>query len=117
MPSFGRRPNPVFSDEYRALISVLVDARKRAGVTQRGLAGALGKASSHVQRIEGGQRRVDVLELYQIAKLLQVEPAQLFGEMASRLDELTVLPPPRSGGGGPRAERSEERVVEGASGR
>lgn len=88
MASFGRRPNPVFSDEYRALIAVLVDARKRAGITQRGLAGALGKASSHVQRIEGGQRRVDVLELYQIAKLLQVEPAQLFGRMASTLDEL-----------------------------
>jgi len=97
--SFGRRPNPVFSDEYRALISVLVDARKRAGVTQRGLAGALGKASSHVQRIEGGQRRVDVLELYQIAKLLQVEPAQLFGEMAARLDELEAPRPSHAGAG------------------
>ena len=88
MASFGRRPNPVFSDEYRALVSVLVDARQRAGITQRGLAGGLGKASSHVQRIEGGQRRVDVLELYQIAKLLNVEPAGLFDQIAAKLDEL-----------------------------
>jgi transcriptional regulator with XRE-family HTH domain len=88
LASFARRPNPVFSDEYRALVSVLVSARKRAGVTQRGLAGQLGKASSHVQRIEGGQRRVDALELYQIAKLLKLDPAELFEQIAAKLDDL-----------------------------
>lgn len=88
MAFFTRRPNPVFSDEYRALVSVLVAARKRAGVTQRGLAGQLGKASSHVQRIEGGQRRVDALELYQIAKLLKLDPAELFDQIAAKLDAL-----------------------------
>ncbi|CAN7575369.1 helix-turn-helix transcriptional regulator [Phenylobacterium sp. LjRoot219] len=91
MATFARRPNPVFSDEYRALVAVLATARKRAGVTQRGLADRLGKASSHVQRIEGGQRRVDALELYQIAKLLQVDPGELFEQIAAKLDELEPL--------------------------
>jgi len=90
---FGRRPNPVFSDEYQALVSVLVEARMEAGVTQRGLAAQLGKAASHVQRIEGGQRRVDALELYQIAKLLKVEPASLFREIACRLDQMAAGAP------------------------
>jgi transcriptional regulator with XRE-family HTH domain len=90
LQSFGRRPNPVFSDEYHALVDVLAQARKEAGVTQRGLAARLGKAASHVQRIEGGQRRIDILEFYQIAKLLELEPAQLFGRIAARLDALSL---------------------------
>jgi transcriptional regulator with XRE-family HTH domain len=88
--SFARRPNPVFSPEYRALISVLAAARKQAGVTQRGLAAKLGKANSHVQRIECGQRRLDVLEFYQIARLLELDPASLFIQIASKLDALGV---------------------------
>lgn len=90
MVSFGRRPNPVFSAEYRALVSVLAAARQGAGITQRGLAASLGKAASHVQRIEGGQRRVDLLEFYQIAKLLQLDPAWLFAQVASKLDGLNA---------------------------
>jgi transcriptional regulator with XRE-family HTH domain len=87
---FGRRPNPVFSDEYHALVAVLAEARREAGVTQRGLAARLGKAASHVQRIESGQRRLDLLEFYQIAKLLEVEPATLFGRIAATLDAMSL---------------------------
>lgn len=60
------------------MVSVLAAARQSAGVTQRALAPSLGKAASHVQRIEGGQRRLDLLEFYQIAKLLKLESARLF---------------------------------------
>lgn len=90
MVSFGRRPNPVFSEQYRAVVSVLAAARQGAGVTQRALAARLGKAASHVQRIESGQRRIDLLEFYQIAKLLQLDPARLFEQVASTLDDLSA---------------------------
>ena len=55
----SRRPNPVFSDEYAAIREVWIAARRRSGLSQRDLAARLGKCSSHIGRIEAGQRRVD----------------------------------------------------------
>ena len=39
-----RRPNPVFSDEYAAIRGLLVEARGRAGLSQRQLAARIGNA-------------------------------------------------------------------------
>ena len=71
---FPRQPNPVFSAEYRAMIEVIVEARRAAGLPQRALAERLGKAHSHVSMIERGQRRLDSLELYRIARCLGIRP-------------------------------------------
>lgn len=86
--AYARRPNPVFSDEYRLLRDALLDARRQAGVSQRDLAARIGRSHSHVVRIEVGQRRVDTLEFYRIARSLGVEPVQLFAEISSKLDAL-----------------------------
>lgn len=88
MPSFCRRPNPVFSDEYQQLRETLVEARQLAGISQRDLAGRLGKSHSHVARIECGQRRVDTLEFYRIARSIGVEPARLFEKVIGKLADL-----------------------------
>jgi transcriptional regulator with XRE-family HTH domain len=81
-----RRPNPVFSDEYRVLLDVVRQARRRSGLSQRELSTRLGKAQSHVCMIERGQRRIDSLELYFMAKAVGVDPGVLFGQIARRLD-------------------------------
>lgn len=81
-----RRPNPVFSEDYAALRQVLVRARRRSGLSQRALAARLGKSQSHVNLIERGQRRVDSLELYFIAKALSLRPEVLFAEIAASLE-------------------------------
>lgn len=86
--SFNRRPNPVFSDEYRALVGVIVEARSEAGLSQRGLAAKLGKSASHISMIEAGQRRVDALELHRLANCLGLEPAVLARRISNRLDAL-----------------------------
>jgi transcriptional regulator with XRE-family HTH domain len=83
-----RRPNPVFSPEYRAIVAVLIDARRRAGLSQRALAGQIGKSPSHVTMIERGQRRVDTLELLLMARAMNLDPLILVGRMASRIEEL-----------------------------
>jgi transcriptional regulator with XRE-family HTH domain len=85
----SRRPNPVFSDEYRVLRETLVQARRTAGCSQAELALRLGKAKSHVAMIERGQRRVDSLELYLMARCLGLEPRALFGRIADGLDRLS----------------------------
>lgn len=83
-----RRANPVFSPEYRAMVSVLVQERKAAGLSQRQLAARLGRAASHVGLIETGQRRIDALELLRIARCLGADPVRLYDAMTRSVDDL-----------------------------
>jgi transcriptional regulator with XRE-family HTH domain len=95
VPSVIRRPNPVFSEEYRVLREVIVEARKASGLSQRALGAALGKSGSHICMIERGQRQVDALELYRIAKVLDRDPAGLFDLICQRVDALAAGTNPR----------------------
>lgn len=52
---------------------MLVKARKSAGLTQDDLAQKLKKPQSFVAKIEGGERRLDVIELLEITKLLKAD--------------------------------------------
>lgn len=58
--------------EYKQLIAKLKTARTSAGLTQIEVAERLKKPQSYVSKIENGQRRLDVLELKQLAKLYKV---------------------------------------------
>ena len=86
-----RRPNPVFSDEYGVIREALIAARRQAGLSQAEVALRLGKAKSHVALIERGQRRVDSLELYRIARCLGAEPEALFARISRRLDAMSEV--------------------------
>jgi transcriptional regulator with XRE-family HTH domain len=89
----ARRANPVFSDEYRVLRDVVREARFAARLSQRDLAAGLGKHPSHIAMIECGQRRIDALELYRMAKVLGVAPVHLFEAIATRLEEFEGAAP------------------------
>jgi transcriptional regulator with XRE-family HTH domain len=66
---------------HRILIEVLVTARKAAGLNQRDLAARLKRPRSFVGRIESGERRIDVIEFIEIARVLEVDPRQLFAKI------------------------------------
>jgi hypothetical protein len=68
--------------KYATLGSCLAAVRNRAGVTQDQLAERLKKPQSFVSAYERGQRRVDVLELLTILSALEVDPADVFAEIA-----------------------------------
>ena len=70
-----------FTHEYAAFLEGLVAARKRQGLTQQALAGLLGKPQSFVSKYESGERRLDVVEFIQIAKVLGEDPVRLLREM------------------------------------
>ena len=55
---------------HKALVAMLIEARERAGMTQTDLADRLGEYQSFVARLESGQRRVDVVELIELAGIL-----------------------------------------------
>jgi transcriptional regulator with XRE-family HTH domain len=74
---------PLRSREHRALCALLAEARSQAGLTQRDLALRLKRPHSYVAKIEGGERRIDVLEFIEVARALRIDPIKLFARVAS----------------------------------
>jgi transcriptional regulator with XRE-family HTH domain len=66
---------------HRELITLLVSTRNQAGLTQRDLAARLKRPHSFIGRIEAGERRVDVVEFIEIARVLDIDPKQLFAKL------------------------------------
>lgn len=62
---------------YAKLREVLVAAREAAGLSQHELARRLGRPQSFVSKCESGERRVDIVEMIQIAKILRADPLDL----------------------------------------
>ena len=77
----------VFTGAHKHLVRVLKDARTKSGLKQEELAERLGRERTMISLIETGQRRVDVLEFYAIAKALGVNPTELFDELSKKLPD------------------------------
>ena len=56
-------------ERYRTLLLRLREARKAAGMSQEDVAAALGVPQKYISRIETGERRIDPLELQELADL------------------------------------------------
>jgi transcriptional regulator with XRE-family HTH domain len=63
------------SADYTRFLALLAQARKDAGIAQQKLADRLDRPQSFVAKIEGGERRIDVIEFIAIAKAIGREPA------------------------------------------
>jgi transcriptional regulator with XRE-family HTH domain len=66
-------------ERYRTLLARLREARKEAGMSQEEVAAALGAPQKFISRIETGERRIDPLELEELAHLYG-KPLQFFLE-------------------------------------
>jgi len=73
------------AEELRILGEVLVRVRERAGLKQSDLAARLGLPASYLSKIENGTRRLDVIELIQIARAMKVDPAGIVHEIEKAL--------------------------------
>ncbi len=62
-------PRTVNNDEHMKIVERLKEARHEAGLDQVEVAEKLGRTQSYVSKIESGQRRFDVLQLKEFAKL------------------------------------------------
>ncbi len=69
----------IYTDPYKKFIEKLCQARKENGLTQTDVAVALGKHQSYVAKCESGERRVDVIELVEFARLYK-KPLDYFVE-------------------------------------
>jgi hypothetical protein len=67
-------PSSVRDPIYRELISSLVAARIDAELTQQAVAERLARPQSYVAKVEGCERRLDVVEFLQVARAIGIDP-------------------------------------------
>lgn len=71
---------------HGVLRAILVEARRKAGLTQKELAGRLQWVQSRVGKIETGERRIDPVELVAWARGCGMNPRTLFTHFVRRLE-------------------------------
>ncbi|MBU1075168.1 helix-turn-helix domain-containing protein [Patescibacteria group bacterium] len=59
----------IYSKDHKFLIEQLKKARIEADLNQEKAAELLGKTQSYISKIEAGQRRIDVVQLKEFAKI------------------------------------------------
>jgi len=59
----------IYSDEHKRIVERLLKAREDAGLDQTQVAKRFGKTQSFISKIESGQRRIDLVQLKEFAKL------------------------------------------------
>ncbi len=71
----------IYSQQYQRLCELLIEARRKAGLTQVEVAERLGKPQSFVAKYEGGERRLDVVEFVAVARALELDPKALIDRL------------------------------------
>ncbi len=75
----------MFSKGYDSFLRLLVQARKRTGLTQAGLAARLGRPQSYVSKYEHGERRIDIIEFLEIAEATKIDPGTFITDLRRRM--------------------------------
>jgi transcriptional regulator with XRE-family HTH domain len=70
-------PRSLHSEDYRKLTAILLDARKRADLTQQQVADRLERPQSFIAKVEGGERRIDLGEFVALSRALDTDPRTL----------------------------------------
>ena len=71
----------IFTERYRHFRRFLKQKRKDKNLTQWELARQLNMPLSFVGKYEQGERRLDIIELMDIAEVLDFDPAEVFVEL------------------------------------
>ncbi|MGO4527001.1 helix-turn-helix domain-containing protein [Microvirga sp. 2MCAF35] len=61
---------------YRRLVSLIVEARLKAKLTQGQVAEKLGKFQSQIASIESGGRRIDLVEFLDLCEAIGLDPLE-----------------------------------------
>lgn len=59
----------IFTKSHKDLVRRLIRARKEAKLKQNDVAKKLGKTQSYISKIEAGQRRIDTVQLKELAAI------------------------------------------------
>jgi transcriptional regulator with XRE-family HTH domain len=67
----------IYSQEHKQLVERLIKAREAAKLRQEDVAEELGRTQSYISKIESGQRRVDIVQLQELANIYK-KPLKYF---------------------------------------
>jgi len=59
----------IFTESHKELVKRLVEARRKAKLTQTDAAKKLGRKQPYISKIEAGQRRIDIVQLKEFARI------------------------------------------------
>lgn len=74
-------PKSVFTEGYDRFRRLLVETRKTAGLTQAELARKLNRPQSFVSKVERGERRLDVVEFFEVAQAIGIDPIEFLKKL------------------------------------
>lgn len=66
------RPSSIHGVRHREMVALLVKTRVEAGVSQTELANALALKQPDVSKIENNERRLDVIEFFDVIKYISI---------------------------------------------
>ncbi|MDP1652214.1 MAG: helix-turn-helix transcriptional regulator [Rhodocyclaceae bacterium] len=78
-------PNPLHDPRYASFRALLAAERERVGLTQVEVAGRLRKPQSYVSKYERGERRLDVVEYLDIARVLGIDPLATIKKLIDKI--------------------------------
>ena len=70
-------PPSLRSSRHQRLVELLIQYREESGLTQVEVAAKLGRHQPFISNIESGQRRIDVVELLDLAVAIGFDPIEL----------------------------------------
>ena len=73
----GSVPSSIHTREHDRFRALLIDVRKKAGLSQAEVAKRLAKPQSFVSKFERGERRLDVIEFKSVAQALGFDALRL----------------------------------------
>lgn len=76
-------PDTIRSPRQERLVQRIAEARRLAGLTQTAVAKRLGRHQPFIANIETGQRRVDLVELIELAEIIGLDLHDLIDDVRS----------------------------------
>ena len=59
----------IYSPKHKRLVELLIKAREEANLRQEDVARKVGRTQSYISKLESGQRRIDLIQLEELAKI------------------------------------------------
>ena len=74
----------IHTKRHKRLVEIIIAERKRAGIRQIQLAKKLKRSQTWIARLEGGERRIDVIELLDLAEAIGFDAPNIVAQLAPK---------------------------------
>jgi len=64
----------IYTKAHQNLVKQLTKARQKAGLKQKDVAKKLGRTQSYISKLESGQRRLDIVQIKELAQIYKKNP-------------------------------------------